>query len=81
VRELPKGHGQGTDVVMVTMADDDGIDGVLAQLAEQGQAGETFALGVDACIQQEAVAFEFHVPRARADVGVRIQVRDLHRWG
>jgi hypothetical protein len=27
------------------------------------------------------VAFEFHVPRARADIGVRIQVRDLHRWG
>ena len=50
----------------------------LPGLAEQRQPVAAFAFRVHSGVEQNAVIVHLHQPRARADVRVGIQIRDVH---
>jgi hypothetical protein len=52
---------------------------VISRLGEQRQAVATLAFRMHARVEQNAVVVNLDQPRARADVRVRIQIRDVHR--
>ena len=72
------GDGQRADVVVVAMRDGDGVHVLILDGLEQRQTIAAFEFGVHAGVEQDAVAFEVHTPRARPDVGGGIQIRNLH---
>jgi hypothetical protein len=63
---------------MVTMGNRDCVYFRALRFAEERQSFASLALGMHAGIQQNPVVTQFHQPRACANVGVRIQIRDIH---
>ena len=71
---------QRADVVVVAMRDGDGVHLLVLDSLNCGKPGAAFAFGVHAGVHQQAVAFDFDEPGAGADVGVRIQIDDPHKF-
>src|SRR5581483_998893 len=77
---MAHGHGQRTDVIMMTMGKRYRIHVLVLDGIEHRQSGAPLALGMSPGVHQQAMAFEIDEPGAGADVGVRVEIDDSHRW-
>ena len=77
-QKMSQRHRQRADVVVMAMRDHDRVHVVISRLAKQRQAVATLAFRVHARVEQQPVLVQLHQPGTRADVGVGIQVRDVH---
>ena len=65
-------HRQPADVIVMAVADGDGIERLRTDQIEQGQTLATLAFRMHAGVHEQAVIFHLHEPRARADDRVRL---------
>ena len=72
-------NGQCPHMVVMTMADHDGLEVLLLDVMEEWEAGPAFAFGMNASIEENRMSFEVDEPGTRPDVGIRIQVDYAHR--
>ena len=77
-RKMPDRDRQGANVVVVTMGDGNGVHLLLADGFVERQPIAALAFGVHPGVKQDAMAFDFNEPGARANVRVGIQVCDSH---
>jgi hypothetical protein len=75
---MPARHGQRADVVVVAMRNCNRVHLGMTGLAEQRQPGAPLAFGVHAGVEQDAMVVKLDQPGARANVCVRVQIRDVH---
>ena len=77
--KMPARHRQRADVVVMAMRNRNRVHLGIPGLAEQRQPVAALAFRVHPGVEQNAVVVHLHQPRARADVRVGIQIRDVHR--
>ena len=77
--EMPQRHRQRADMVVMAMRNRNGVHLRVSGLVQQGQAGAAFAFRVHSGIKQNTVFIHLHKPPARANVGIGIQIGDLHK--
>ena len=65
-------------MVVMAMGNGDAINLVVCDEAVERQALATFAFGVRARIHEQAISIEVDKPCAGADVGIGIQIDNLH---
>lgn len=76
--EVADGDGEGADVIVVAVADDDGVEVGGAGFGVEREGFTAFVFGVDAGVEEESMTFEFDEPGAGADVVSGIEVGDFH---
>jgi predicted NAD/FAD-binding protein len=69
---LPDGEGERADVVVVAVADDDGVDLLLAGFGVERERLAAFVFRVDSGVEQETVSLEVDEPGAGSDVMGRV---------
>ena len=70
--------GSEPDMVVMAMGDGDGVHLLVLDQVIQRQAVPALALGMDAGVHQQPMAFHLDKPGRSADVFVRVEVDDLH---
>ena len=76
--KVAQGHGQRPDMIVMAMGDGDGVHLFLLDQIITRQGGPAFEPGMRAGIHQQPMPLHLDEPGGGADVGVRVEVEDLH---